>query len=595
MVFQMFFEAFNTPLSFKISLGDEVAKAGVAGKKTSSSNRGIGDPLHGYAKHQWLLETLLIAACFFLYAGQPTPDVNESHYLTKAKHFWDPSYCPEDLFLSSGFSHWLFYVCFGWLSKFLSLSAFAWTGRIFTWVLMAFAWQRLSHAIVPLRFMSVLSALFFLLLNDRFHLAGEWVVGGFEAKGIAYFFVIYALSFLVRGQWKYVWPLLGAASAFHVLVGGWSVVACLFAAIVVRVRRASTKSTRVEYWASQGSHLWLSFLIGGILALPGILPPLLSDFGATAQQRQFAAEVYVSQRIAHHLDFSAFPTWHVARFAMICAFWGWLYFWLKNRLMLNPVIFHRKLEPLQDFAAGALLISFCGLMLSGLAETGNSFCVGLLRFYWFRLADFAIPATVALGSCFVIAYWLEMENDIFRRTSSVIFTVCIFLAAGLLFVERHRLQIPFADVRSLPQYPGEDHRFRQSWENWRTLCQWIRENTPEDAAFITPYQQQTFKWYAGRTEVVSWKDIPQDAESMIQWSQRLSRIQGPQKASDLGVLVYTDERLRELAEDYGADFLVLPQAAYDLACSDPDIGRPDFECVYPANGEQVTWVVLKSK
>ena len=588
----MLFDAvFNTPMAFKINRGD-VSGTGRESKTASLSGRAIRGPLHELGKYQWLWETLLIAVCFFLYAGQPVPDVNESHYLTKAKHFWDASYCPGDLFLSSSFSHWLFYVCFGWMTKFMSLTAFAWTGRILTWSLMAFAWQRLSSAIVPLKFMSVLSALFFLLLNNKFHLAGEWVVGGFEAKGIAYFFVIYALSFLVRAKWKYVWPLLGAASAFHVLVGGWAVLACMFAAVVVMVRRSSNQSTTMDYWKSQASLAWKPLLIGGILALPGILPPLISDFGAPAEARQLAAEVYVGQRIAHHLDFDAFPTWHVARFAVLILFWGLLYLWLKNRLMLNPMIFHRKLEPLQDFATGALLISFCGLVISGLADSGSPFCESLLKFYWFRLADFALPATISLACCFVIAYWLELENDVFRRASSVIFTICVFLAAALLFVERHQLQIPNADARSLPQYPDSEERFRQSQQNWVKVCDWVRENTSEDAVFLTPYQQQTFKWYALRTEVVSWKDIPQDADSIVQWRQRLKDIQEPQQYSELGLLVYTDEQLTDLAQKYGANYLVMPQAAYDLASEDPS-GKSKFKCVYPADNSKATWVVLK--
>ncbi len=581
------------PIPFKISRGGE-SRTGREDMNTASSSRQAAEgPLHESGDFRWLLETLLIAVCFFLYAGQPAPDVNESHYLTKAKHFWDAGYCPGDLFLSSSFSHWLFYICFGWITKFMSLTAFAWTGRILTWSLMAFAWQRLSYAIVPLKFMSVLSALFFLLLNDRFHLAGEWVVGGFEAKGIAYFFVILGLSQLVKGNWRYVWPLLGAASAFHVLVGGWSVLACLFASVVVQVRRASNRSTTLEFWRSRTNDWWLPLAFGGALGLAGILPPLLSDLGASAADKQFASEVYVGQRIAHHLNFAAFPTWHVARFAILVAFWGLLYQWLRNRLMLNPVIFHRKLEPLQDFATGALLISFFGLIISGLADSGNVFCMGLLKFYWFRLADFAVPATIALASCFVIAFWLELENDIFRRASSVIFTVCVFLAAGLLFLERHHLQIPNADVRSLPQYPDNETRFRESWKNWVKVCDWIHDNTPEDAVFITPYQQQTFKWYASRTEVVSWKDIPQDAASIVQWHQRLKVLQEPQQFSEMQILTYTDGRLAEIAQSYGASYLLLPQAVYEIACNDPEIGKPKFECVYPADGQKATWVVLK--
>ena len=57
-----------------------------------------------------------------MFAGQIPPDVNESHYLPKAKHFWDPTWCAGDLFLGSSFSHWLFYVTTGWLTRFLSLA-----------------------------------------------------------------------------------------------------------------------------------------------------------------------------------------------------------------------------------------------------------------------------------------------------------------------------------------------------------------------------------------------------------------------------------------------------------------------------------------
>jgi len=172
-------------------------------------------------------------------------------------------------------------------------------------------------------------------------------------------------------------------------------------------------------------------------------------------------------------------------------------------------------------------------------------------------------------------------------------TVCIFLAAALLFVERHKFQIPNADLRSLPQYPDNDQRFRESWKNWKALCAWVDDNTPKDAVFITPYQQQTFKWYASRTELVSWKDVPQDARSIAQWHQRLKVIQEPQQASELGLLLYSDERLEALAVEFGADYLVVPQSSWDLACNDPEIGKPGFDCVYPAAGEKVTWVVLK--
>ena len=203
-----------------------------------------------------VLETILILLVFAAVAGQLPPDVNESHYLTKAKHFWNPSWCPHDLFLESSFSHWLFYVAFGWLSKFLSLSAFAWTGRVLTWTALAFGWQRLSRSLIQIPLFSVLSAMFFLLLNERFHLAGEWIVGGFEAKGFAYAFVMLALAQLNEGKWQKVWPLLGVAALFHVLVGGWALLAAAFSFVLSVKPRQAKSISLVPVWQHARQH-WL--------------------------------------------------------------------------------------------------------------------------------------------------------------------------------------------------------------------------------------------------------------------------------------------------------------------------------------------------
>ena len=38
----------------------------------------------------WCLEILLLLLVFFVYAGDAAPMVNEAHYLSKAKNFWNP-------------------------------------------------------------------------------------------------------------------------------------------------------------------------------------------------------------------------------------------------------------------------------------------------------------------------------------------------------------------------------------------------------------------------------------------------------------------------------------------------------------------------
>ena len=98
-----------------------------------------------------LAEIALIFAVFCIEAAWPVPDVNEPYYLGKAIHFWNPDWVRGDFFLESADTHKVFYFTFGWLSLWLGPAALAWTGRSLTWLLLAWAWRRLSMAVVPRR------------------------------------------------------------------------------------------------------------------------------------------------------------------------------------------------------------------------------------------------------------------------------------------------------------------------------------------------------------------------------------------------------------------------------------------------------------
>ena len=48
-------------------------------------------------------------------------------------------------------------------------------------------------------------------------LAGEWVIGGVEAKGFAYALVLVGLERLLRDRWGWALLCFGAASSLHVI------------------------------------------------------------------------------------------------------------------------------------------------------------------------------------------------------------------------------------------------------------------------------------------------------------------------------------------------------------------------------------------
>ncbi len=167
----------------------------------------------------------MIFCLFFVYAAWPAPDVNESHYLCKVKQAWNEAWLKGDFFLNTPDAHPVFTTTFGWLTRFLSLPAFAWTGRVLTWLALAWAWQRLSYALVSRAWFALLSAAIFVYACEVAAPAGEWMIGGFEAKCPAYVLVLLGLERVARNRWGQAFLLLGAASAFHVLVGGWAAVA----------------------------------------------------------------------------------------------------------------------------------------------------------------------------------------------------------------------------------------------------------------------------------------------------------------------------------------------------------------------------------
>jgi hypothetical protein len=98
---------------------------------------------------------------------------------------------------------------------------------------------------------------------------------------------------------------------------------------------------------------------------------------------------------------------------------------------------------------------------------------------------------------------------------------------------------------------------------WREACQWIAQSRliPRNARFLTPIESQTFKWRTQRAEVVTRKDIPQDAREIVQWWRRLVDIHGtrsgdPENEWHASLTELGAERLKELAGKYGAPYLL---------------------------------------
>ncbi len=123
-------------------------------------------PLFAIRRRQAIAEVGLIFLIFFIQGAWPVPGVNETHYLTKAKHYWNPSWCPGDLFLDSLDAHQVFYWTCGWLTSLAQPDSHRLVRPAGDLALLACAWRRLSFVLVPRPLFAVLSAALFVGRNQ---------------------------------------------------------------------------------------------------------------------------------------------------------------------------------------------------------------------------------------------------------------------------------------------------------------------------------------------------------------------------------------------------------------------------------------------
>ncbi len=549
-------------------------------------------------------EILVLFALVCLLAGEPVPGVNESHYLPKAKHLFDPSFGSGDLFLESHDSHGIAAGVAGALALWLPLSAVAWIGRFLSWLCLAWAWQRMRvalglHWIVGA---AALSSWYFGIEYGNW--AGEWAIGGFEGKSLAYPCVIIAFSELFRGNWPRVWVWLGLAVAWHPLAGGWAGLS--FGIAWVLMPNLLTRLQAEAKWLAAGTALGL---IGVVPAAIGLNSP--NQVGSLV-----ASQIHVFYRLEHHQCPSHFSyDRNVAGaislgllVAATIAFALFVYRTSDRRhLRKDPVSW------LLTLAWISVGFSVAGILIDQLfSRSAPMFASQLLRFYWFRWSDIVVPLA------WTLTFWKLTEwgtrpisahdgaSSPVRRPEHIaspkrpiakplgpskasVIAQFIGGAVVLLLVVRHAQanfaqQIPAAD-EILMKAPANREIETDRFIDWLAVCDWISKNAPDDSLWLTPEYQQTFKWYAGRAEVVCWKDVPQDNESVRKWYERLVMCRQPRSSSNER-LGWKSDQLISLARRYGFRWVLVDRGIQEKPLL-------DFEIMYPIATENKSFAVFR--
>lgn len=478
------------------------------------------DPFTGVSLRLRMLVTAAVFVSFAIssLARYPIPGPNEPHYLCKAKHYWDPQWCPRDFFLTSSNAHLVFFQTVGLLTRWFSLDTTALIGRVIGLLIFAGGWTLLVHTLVPARWPPLWAAWIFLTISDfAGNLSGEWLIGGIEAKVITYGLLFAAMACCVvgislrrGGSLLAAGILSGIAVSFHPVVGIWGTACGVFASIMVAIfgqQKMARRPGSPAFWP------WIAAALGsaGILALPGIVAGLSATQGSSLD----ADYIQVYYRLAHHLDPLHFAQDAWIIYAALIALWL-IGRWMMARRSTESWFFW--------FVIGSGLIALSGLIVGwrhGPPENIKNYsCPWLidvplrwkiLKLYPFRLVDAMVPIAVAITGAGLLRRWCEYvcqwQGAARRAAVGLIWALCGILA---LLTVLH----PADDAR--PTFSADE------LSDWRDVCRWTRDHTPEDALILTPVQESwAFKWYAQRAEFVSFKDCPQDGPGILEWNDRL--------------------------------------------------------------------------
>jgi hypothetical protein len=499
-------------------------------------------------RESWLRAAVEILAigCIFAAAGcWPVPDVNETVYLTKARHAADPASAAGDFFLETPDAHGVFYLVMGPLTAGLPLETAAWLGRIAGWLALAVGFRQLA---IPLLappsaagcWARLAAAAIFSLALRTTHAAGEWVIGGCEAKVFAWALVLAGVGELVRGR-PLAWLCFGGATAFHPIVGGWAASAAAAAWWLAPSPAAQ---------ASRG--LAAACAVGGLaLAASGVLPAVGLSAGADAATRAEAARIYVVERLHHHLLPRTFPAGFIPRHVLAILAW-----WLLDRLVPRTAARGR----LTAFTLAAIGISLAGLTIAAVESWSPATAFGLLRYYWFRLADVAVPLALGFAAAAVLA-----DDALCRRIvplpPRLVRTLATLLLALDLAAESRHWPLPGRDLA-----PRSDAKVEAA--AWAEICDWARANLPPGTCVLTPRGAASFTWRTGLPEVVAWKNSPQDAASLVAWRKRITDCfsrDGTIRGMERSTATLGAGRMREVADRYGAAAAIVPLDAPGLA------------------------------
>ena len=482
----------------------------------------IAEPLTGLLdlKNNLFLNLVFLFASVLLLAPAlgPVPSSNENVYLLDMARVWDPTLLAKDwTWAPELYSHRVFSFLFGSLTLFFSIETVGWIGRVLCWSLLLLGLIQLGkHFQIPLWMISV--SIFLWLLYQQSPVGGEWILGTFEAKCIAYIFLFFGLSELLKGRDILGSLLLGFCFTFHGVVGMWALLAVGLSVLLLR------------YPFSRLFKMAVCVLAASLPGLIVIWPTISGNWSLSQEQAKFLALVAAP----FHLDPLSFPKRDVFLLLILFAF-DWLY--------LRSVSSNKTFRFLNYF------LLFLGIFFAFGFVARITAHYTWLFYFPFRL--FPVFAPLFFFFCLMAACH---NHALTRPAGRWLLTVGIIallsLPAGLsLFIEQAKLH-----YRMWSTY--------YDWDDMQKSFIWVSENTPKEAVVIMPPWKKESFYLSKRATIANWPSPRIDR--FDEWQERIKALLGDFSVDDdhLGDIWsdhyngLSESDIASIVTKYGGDYLI---------------------------------------
>jgi hypothetical protein len=426
---------------------------------------------------------------------------NEVDVLPLAKQFADPNWIHNDWYLSSETNYrYLFQVIFGWLIVHLGFLPTSIIGRLICYTLVAWGIVLLGQKLgLSLSYLLLATIAVTYQGSLQGAIAGEWFVGGIEAKAVAYGLILLAIALMLQRKYVLMTLLLGLATSFHVLVGGWAFLTTL-GWFYLRPRK------RLLKLGHKGWLLPIIYLIASAGAIPGSLQQLLTSAPLGNISPAF---IYVFLRLPHHLNPFA---WHPILWLRLI-----VYLAILARCMISlkqkadakgwKAEDYARFE-LAEFTLISLIPFVAGVAIAFFDHQGT-----WLQYYPFRFGDMMLPLTTSL----LLACNLEKFSPQKLKLRFWLATClsCILFVQSAFFTQQ---------AIAVPTFPSKQQDVDPQW---KLMSDWIRDHTAEDAIIIShPWKLANFTWMTERATIAKLKLFPQTKEAIVEYYERLNDLSG---------------------------------------------------------------------